>query len=38
MLRALALAQRAGCAQEVPVGAVVVHGQEIIGEGWNQSI
>ena len=38
MLRALELAQRAGCAQEVPVGAVVVRGQEIIGEGWNQSI
>ena len=31
------LAQHAGCAQEVPVGAVV-RDQEIIGEGWNQSI
>ena len=38
MRRALELAQHAGCAQEVPVGAVVVRDQEIIGEGWNQSI
>lgn len=38
MQRALELAQRASCADEVPVGAVVVRGQEIIGEGWNQSI
>ena len=38
MHRALELAQRAGCAGEVPVGALVVYDHEIIGEGWNQSI
>lgn len=38
MRRALALAQHAGAAGEVPVGAVVVQGGEIIGEGWNQPI
>lgn len=38
MRRALALAQHAEAAGEVPVGAVVVQGGEIIGEGWNQPI
>jgi tRNA(adenine34) deaminase len=38
MRRALALAQHAEAAGEVPVGAVVVQGEEIIGEGWNQPI
>ena len=38
MHRALELAQRAGCAGEVPIGALVVRDHEIIGEGWNQSI
>ena len=38
MHRAFELAQRAGCAGEVPVGALVVRDHEIIGEGWNQSI
>jgi tRNA(adenine34) deaminase len=35
---ALQLAQRAGNQGEVPVGAIVVHGGEVIGEGWNQPI
>ncbi|MGB5397367.1 MAG: tRNA adenosine(34) deaminase TadA [Gammaproteobacteria bacterium] len=38
MRRALELAQRAEAADEVPVGAVMVAGNEIIGEGWNQPI
>jgi len=38
MRRALALAVEAARAGEVPVGAVVVKGDAIIGEGWNQSI
>src|SRR3989338_7155067 len=38
MHRALVLAQHAGVAGEVPVGAVVVQEREIIGEGWNQPI
>ncbi|MDM7860195.1 tRNA adenosine(34) deaminase TadA [Alteromonas sp. ASW11-36] len=32
------LAARAEALGEVPVGAVVVKGDEVIGEGWNQSI
>jgi tRNA(adenine34) deaminase len=36
--KALQLAQRAVDQQEVPVGAVVVYQNEIIGEGWNQPI
>jgi tRNA(adenine34) deaminase len=36
MSRALELARRAGAAGEVPVGAVVVLGQEIVGEGRNR--
>lgn len=38
MRRALELARRAEALGEVPVGAVVVHDAEIIGEGWNQPI
>jgi tRNA(adenine34) deaminase len=38
MRRALALAHHAEQAGEVPVGAVVVQGGEIVGEGWNQPI
>ena len=35
---ALQLAQRAGNQGEVPVGAILVHSGEVIGEGWNQPI
>lgn len=38
MQRALELAQHAEAQGEVPVGAVVVLDDEIIGEGWNQPI
>jgi tRNA(adenine34) deaminase len=38
MRRALELAARAEAAGEVPVGAVLVMNQEVIGEGWNQPI
>jgi tRNA(adenine34) deaminase len=38
MNRALGLARRARDAGEVPVGAVLVHGDEVLGEGWNQPI
>ena len=38
MGRALELAHRAAEAGEVPVGAVLVRGDEAIGEGWNQPI
>lgn len=39
MRRALLLAQHAQEAhEEVPVGAVLVLGGEIVGEGWNQNI
>jgi tRNA(adenine34) deaminase len=38
MRRALELAHRAGQEGEVPVGAVVVLENEIIGEGWNRPI
>ena len=38
MRRALALARRAESDGEVPVGAVVVAGGEIVGEGWNRPI
>lgn len=38
MTCALALAQRAYDLGEVPVGAVLVKGEKIIGEGWNQPI
>ncbi len=38
MRRALALARQAEQAGEVPVGAVLVHEGEIVGEGFNASI
>ena len=38
MAEALALARRAAAAGEVPVGAVLVRGDEVIGEGWNRPI
>ena len=38
MLEALALAQHARDQEEVPVGAVIVHENKIVGQGWNQSI
>jgi tRNA(adenine34) deaminase len=38
MRRALELARRAAAAGEVPVGAVLVVDDEILGEGWNQPI
>jgi tRNA(adenine34) deaminase len=38
MQHALGLARRAAQDGEVPVGAVLVFGDEIIGEGWNQPI
>ncbi|HTT07796.1 MAG TPA: tRNA adenosine(34) deaminase TadA [Gammaproteobacteria bacterium] len=38
MRHALELAQRAQVAGEVPVGAVIVKDDKIIGEGWNQPI
>lgn len=38
MRRALELARRAQDEGEVPVGALVVLGDEILGEGWNRPI
>lgn len=38
MRRALELAARAEAQGEVPVGALVVSGEQILGEGWNQPI
>jgi len=38
MQRALALADRAAAADEVPVGAVVVRDGEELGAGWNRSV
>lgn len=38
MRRALELAQRAQQEGEVPVGAVVVRDERIVGEGWNRPI
>lgn len=38
MTRALELGAEAGVAGEVPVGAVVVLGGKLIGEGWNQPV
>ena len=38
MSRALALADRAAEAGEVPVGALVVREGSVLGEGWNQVI
>ncbi len=36
MRQALDRAQRAWEQDEVPIGAVIVHHDRIIGEGWNQ--
>ena len=38
MRHALALAERAQAAGEIPVGAVIVTGEENIGEGWNACV
>lgn len=38
MARALSLAHRAGEIDEVPIGAVLIKNNEIIGEGYNQPI
>jgi tRNA(adenine34) deaminase len=38
MARALELAKRAQAEGEVPIGAVVVSQERIIGEGWNRPI
>jgi len=38
MRHAMALADRAQAEGEVPVGAVVVHRDRIIGQGWNRTI
>jgi len=38
MAHALALARHAAALGEVPVGAVLVRADEMIGEGWNQPI
>jgi tRNA(adenine34) deaminase len=38
MLHALDLARRAEQGNEVPVGAVVVMDEAVVGEGWNQPI
>ena len=38
MQRALELAQRAESEGEVPVGALLVRDEQVIGEGWNQPI
>jgi tRNA(adenine34) deaminase len=38
MRRALTLAEQARAQGEIPVGAVLVEGESIIGEGWNQPI
>jgi tRNA(adenine34) deaminase len=38
MRQALQLARRAGEQGEVPVGAILVSGGEVVGEGWNRPI
>jgi len=38
MQHALTLARRAAEVDEVPVGAVIVRGDEVVGEGWNRPI
>nr|WP_246124957.1 tRNA adenosine(34) deaminase TadA [Exilibacterium tricleocarpae] len=38
MQQALALAERAAALGEVPVGALVVQGDRVVGRGWNQPI
>jgi len=36
MRKAIALARKAAAADEVPVGAVIVHGDHLIAQAWNQ--
>lgn len=36
MRKALMLARKAAAADEVPVGAVIVHGDQVIAQAWNQ--
>lgn len=38
MMRALELASHAQAEGEVPIGALVVRGDEVLGEGWNRPI
>lgn len=38
MLTALMLARRAAASGEVPVGAVLVQGESLLAQGWNQPI
>ncbi len=38
MAKALALAEKAHAIDEVPVGAIVVRDDNVIGQGWNQPI
>lgn len=38
MRHAMTLAKRAWDEREVPVGAVLVHNNRVIGEGWNRPI
>ncbi|MCW8983670.1 MAG: tRNA adenosine(34) deaminase TadA [Gammaproteobacteria bacterium] len=38
MQYALNLARQAAAENEVPVGAVLIHGDELLAEGWNQPI
>ena len=38
MARAIELARRAAAENEVPVGALVVIGDDVVGEGWNRPI
>ena len=38
MRRALELAQRAANEGEVPIGALVVLDEQVLGEGWNRPI
>lgn len=38
MRHALNLARKAGAIGEVPVGAVMVRGDEVVGEGWNRPV
>ncbi len=38
MQHALVLAERAAQAGEVPVGAVIVRDEQVLGEGWNRPI
>ena len=38
MRRAMSMAQKAAMESEVPVGAVLVREQEVVGEGWNRPV